>query len=363
MAVNASVKFKKRLIDNVKYEVCAVFDVNNDGITDIVSGEYWYQGPDFKKKHKICDITYNDEYYYDFCDYGMDVNGDGLTDIITGSWFGATLEWRENPGNDTGWKLHSVDKCGAIETIMFYDIDNCGTPEIFPNTPQDSQVFYKLIKDKKGKGTAVFEKYVIKEGRSKHGMGLADINGDGRIDVILSDGWLEQPDNPFVTPWKFHPEFDLGRASVPILAYDVTGNGLLDIIAGQAHDYGLAWWEHKIGPDGERSWIKHDIDNTASQYHDMRLADIDGDGKPELVTGKRYRAHNGKDPGADDPLGIYYFKIENSGFEKHIIDFGPAGEASGCGLCFQVADTNGNGRLDIVAPGKDGLYLFENMGV
>jgi len=59
----------------------------------------------------------------------------------------------------------------------------------------------------------------------------------------------------------------------------------------------------------------------------------------------------------------YYFKINGGNFEKHIIDYGPAGEATGCGIYFWVDDLNGNGKLDIVAPGKDGLYLFENMGI
>lgn len=356
------VAFKKRLIDNVRYEAASVFDVNNDGILDIVCGEYWYEGPEFTKKYKICDVQPEGEYYDDFSNYPMDVNGDGFLDIITGGWWGQTLRWRENPGNTGEWKVHDIDRCGSIETIRFCDIDNCGVPEIFPNTPGEPQAFYKLVVDENGKGTGEFKKYVISEGPSGHGMGFGDINGDGRIDVILSGGWLEQPENPLEGKWVFHPEFQLGTASVPILGYDVTGNGLCDIIVGQAHSYGLAWWEQIIDENGKRTWIKHDIDTTASQYHDMWLADIDGDGEVELVTGKRYRAHNGNDPGADDPLGTYYFKINNGNFEKHIIDYGPAREGSGCGIYFWIEDVNGDGLLDIVAPGKDGLYLFENLG-
>lgn len=362
-----SVRFKKRLVDDVKYEAAAVFDVNNDGVKDIVCGEYWYEGPDFKQKHKICDLLYQWEYHDDFCDYGMDVNGDGYMDIISGAWTGETLRWRENPGEEglkggVLWKEHVIDKCGPIETIRFCDIDNCGVPEIVPNTPCGPQAFYKLITDETGKGTGKFQKYVVSESESGHGLGFGDIDGDGRIDIILCNGWLEQPENPCDTPWKFHPEFELGGASVPVLTYDVTGNGLCDLIVGQAHDYGLAWWEQKVEKDGKRTWEKHEIDSMVSQYHDMWLADIDGDGQPEVITGKRYRAHNGNDPGEEDPVGVYYFKINGGKFEKHIIDYGPAGEASGCGIYFWVEDIDGDGRLDIVAPGKDGLYLFMNMG-
>ena len=142
----------------------------------------------------------------------------------------------------------------------------------------------------------------------------------------------------------------------------MNGDGLADLIVGQAHDYGLHWWEQGTDKSGARTWTRHDIDTTASQYHDLQLADIDGDGEVELVTGKRYRAHCGNDPGADDPIGVYYFKIKGGQFEKHVIDYGPASVASGAGIYFWIEDIDGSGTLDIVAPGKDGLYLFKNLG-
>ena len=104
-----------------------------------------------------------------------------------------------------------------------------------------------------------------------------------------------------------------------MIVYDVNKDGLADIIEGQAHGYGLNWWQQKEESDGRRSWIKHSIDAGRSQYHDIQLADIDNDGSLELITGKRYRAHNGHDPGADDPLGLYYFEIEdNIQHSRHI---------------------------------------------
>lgn len=355
-------KFKKRLIDRVSYEAASVFDVNNNGVLDIVCGEYWYEGPEFMTRHKICEVQAEGEYFDDFSDYGMDVNGDGRVDIITGGWWGQTLRWRENPGDNGEWQVHDIDQCGSIETIRYFDIDNCGTPEVFPNTPGEPQAFYKLVIDENGKGTGRFEKHVISEGPSGHGMGFADINGDGKVDLILRGGWLEQPESLLEGLWEFHQEFDLGNASIPILGYDVTGNGLPDLIVGHAHGYGLSWWENIIDDNGVRTWLKHNIDNSAAQYHDLVLVDIDGDGELELVTGKRYRAHCGNDAGDNDPVGVYYFKIKGRIFEKHVIDYGKAGEASGVGIYFWVADLNRNGNLDIIAPGKEGLYLFENLG-
>jgi hypothetical protein len=118
-----------------------------------------------------------------------------------------------------------------------------------------------------------------------------------------------------------------------------------------------------VGRDGKRTWTKHPIDPFNSQYHDMVWADIDRDGQCELITGKRYRAHKGLDPGDSDPIGIYYFKWNGEGFSKQVIDYGPARVSTGCGICFAVADLTGNGLLDVVAPGKDGLYVFYNEGM
>ena len=94
----------------------------------------------------------------------------------------------------------------------------------------------------------------------------------------------------------------------------------------------------------------------------MQWVDIDGDGECELVTGKRHRAHCGNEAGEWDDLGIYYFKWNGGSFSKQIISFGPIGEGKGCGIFFSMADLQSTGRLDMIAPGKDGLYVFYNAG-
>ncbi|MBD2872817.1 FG-GAP repeat domain-containing protein [Paenibacillus arenilitoris] len=357
-----ALRFRKRKLDDTRCEACSVFDVNNDGIPDIVSGSYWYEGPDFTQKHDIGEVEAIGEYLDDFADYPLDVDGDGWTDIVTASFFGDSLRWRRNPGPAGGeWETVAAGPLRATETLRFHDIDGCGIPEAFANEIDSPQAFFKLDRQAGGKGVPGFRKVVIGKEPAGHGMGFADVNGDGRMDIVLSRGWLEQPEDPY-GEWTFHPEFDLGAASIPILGIDVNGDGRCDLIYGMGHDYGLYWLEQGVDASGGRTWTRHEIDGSGSQFHDMQLVDLDGDGKLELVTGKRYRAHNDGDPGADDPVGLYYYKIHEAAFEKHVIDYGPAGEASGCGIYFWTHDLTGNGYPDIVAPGKDGLYLFENMG-
>ncbi|MDQ1255519.1 MAG: hypothetical protein QG656_111 [Candidatus Hydrogenedentes bacterium] len=357
------VRFEKIKLSDTTYEAAAVFDVNNDGVLDIVSGGYWYEGPDFKKRHKICDIQPVDDYFDDFSNYPMDVNGDGYLDIVTGAWWGETLRWRENPkGQPVEWQTHDIAKIGSIERACFCDIDGDGEIEVVPNTPGTPVHIFKLVRGADGKGAGRFEQFTISDFPQGHGIGFGDVAGHGRMDIILAGGWLEAPEDALHGQWLWHPEFNLGSASVPVLVHDVNGDGINDLIVGQSHDYGLAWWEQGRDADGNRTWVKHDIDPDRSQYHDMQLADIDNDGELELITGKRYYAHCGHDPGEEDPIGVYYFKIDGGKFDRVTLDYGPKGEASGAGIYFWVEDLDGNGWKDIVAPGKDGLYLFKNLG-
>jgi len=356
------IEWQKIKLDDGAYESAGVFDVNNDGVLDIVCGAYWYEGPHWKK-HKLCDLQPCGEYYDDFSTIPMDVDGDGYLDIITGGWWGQTLCWRENPkGQPVEWTTHEIDKCGSIETTRAWDVDGDGELEICPNTPGAPISFYKLVKDKNGKGTGEFRKYTISQGHQGHGLGFGDITGSGRGAFVVHNGWWEAPADPLTGAWTFHQEFQLGAASVPILVLDINGDGLNELIVGSAHNYGLYYYQQHITRFGHRTWTEHPIDPWFSQYHTMEWADIDGDGKCELVTGNRFRAHCGHEAGETDIVGLYYFKWNGESFTKQVIDHGKVPLHSGTGIFFSVVDLNGDGRLDIVAPGKEGLYLFINLG-
>ncbi len=362
-ADEAGLVFERSRIGDTTYEACSVFDVDKNGQLDIVSGEYWFAGPDFLARHKICDIAPQDDYFDDFSDFPMDVNGDGFLDIVSGAWWGQAVLWRENPqGKTIEWKNHEIAKVGNVERPCFWDIDGDGHLDVVPNTPGNVQQIFRLLRDEQGKGRGEFQGHTISEVKTGHGLGCGDLNGDGRPDLLIQSGWFEAPEKPFEQEWRFHTEFELyGSASVPILVHDVNGDGANDIIVGAGHEYGLAWWEQGTSGD-KRTWTRHEIETNRSQFHELQLADLDNDGALELITGKRWRAHAAGDPGVNDPVGLYYYKINGGEFVRHAIDYGPPDKASGTGIYLWIVDIDGNGYQDIVAPGKEGMYLFKNQG-
>ncbi len=358
------IKWKKTLISFERFESAGAFDVTGDGKPNIVSGGWWYETPDIATQHRIGDVRAEGEYYDDFSTIPMDVNGNGRLDFVTGGWWGDTLRWRENPGDPSkAWPEHVIAHTGNVETTRAWDVDGDGRLELVPNTPGGPLVIYKLVIDAAGRGTGEFTAHTLYPQAQGHGLGFGDVNGNGRGDFILNNGWLEAPEDPYSRTWVLHRDFDLGGvAGIPVLVVDVNGNGVNDLIVGNGHGYGLDWWEQRVGDGGARTWVKHPIDPFNAQYHDLQWVDLDGDGVCELVTGKRYRAHCGNDPGSPDDVGIYYFKWTGEGFAKQVIDYGPPGQGKGCGIAFAIADITGNGKLDLVAPGKDGLVLYENLG-
>ena len=236
-------KWIKRKLSDEAYESASACDINNDGIIDIVCGAYWYEGPDFTEKHKICDIEYDGNYYDDFSNIPMDVTGNGYPDIITGGWGRETLYMRKNPGNTADeWECEDIDRCTNIETTRFYDIDCDGDFEILPNTPNGPLVCYKLMRDEDGKPLGKFSKYVLYSSPIGHGMGIGDINGDGKPEIVCIKGYLTMPeDGAFAGEWTLHEEFAVPEncASVPMLIADVTGNGLMDVVYGRDHAFAV----------------------------------------------------------------------------------------------------------------------------
>ncbi len=366
LAGDDAIPFRKHTLDLGISETVAVVDMNGDGRLDIISGENWYEqraGKDGLRfvKHKFRDLGYTFDYLEDLSDLAIDVNGDGYPDVVTCSYWSKPLTWWENPGKSGGpWREHLIESRSPVEFVFLVDILNTGRPlQLLPQFGRRNfpLTWYELAKP----GAAEpWVRHEISSGSYGHGIGAGDVNGDGRTDIITPQGWFEAPPDPRNGQWIFHPEFDLGATGF-IHVEDVNEDGVPDLVTSLGHDYGIFWWEQKKNARGERQWIKHTIDNSWSQPHALTLADLNGDGRRELVTGKRYYAHD-HDPGANEPLGVYWYErmLVNGvvKWKRHILDYGTR---TGAGMQVVVVDIDGDGDQDVVVGGKSGLYLFENI--
>lgn len=367
-------------------------DLNNDGVNDIISGPWWYQGPDFKKRHEFYPATATfqlklgsmtsvavpgyegtlgvaNKYSDNFFVWAIDFNKDGWKDILVVGFPGQDTSWFENPkGKEGHWVRHKVFDQTDNESPTFTDITGDGKPELVCIT----KGHYGYAEPDWSAPEKPWKFHAISPengyGNFTHGMGVGDINCDGRVDLLEKDGWWEQPESLTGDPiWKFHKQ-PMGTGGSQMYAYDVNGDGLNDIITAlAAHGFGLAWYE-QYREGTEIKFHEHIIMNRDphenkygikfSELHAIDLVDVDGDGLKDIVTGKRFWSHGRMgDPDRNDAAVLYWFKLvrnpdKSVDFVPYLID-----DNSGVGTQVVAGDINGDGLPDIVVGNKKGTFV------
>jgi hypothetical protein len=386
----AAPAFTRQTINTEFYsEGINVADLNLDGILDIIAGPYWYPGPTYAPKTAF--RTPRSTPYPTSGDsdcYGIfihDFNADGWPDILSFRQDGgAQALWYENPKGVAGnWTERVAFSSVHNESPAFVDVDADGKPELVTNSaryggwaspnwnaPNNAWTFKSVTQQAPTSWNW---------NQFTHGAGAGDVNGDGRIDLLFPQGWWEQPASAASVPWVQHAVSFWGQAlaseglgGAQMQVYDVDGDGDNDVITSmQAHGWGLAWFENQGGSGG--NFAQRMIINTRAdtalyggvafpQLHALALADIDGDGLKDIITGKRRGAHgNGLSTTELNAAAVLYaFRLVRTQgmaprYEAYRLD-----TLAGVGTQVTVTDVNGDGAPDILTAARQGAFLFLN---
>ena len=388
-----SSRFRMQQLDEFFYTWGAgVGDVNRDGMLDVVAGPYYYLGPDYTSRREIYvapTVNPSDQFPRAGFHFVFDFTGDGWPDIVAGE--NRPLFLYVNPkGERRRWAKYPAVPQGNSELVLMRDLDGDGKPEaIFGTGTGTAKGTLTYARPDPADPTRPWVVHTVSAPGMAyaHSLGAGDVNGDGRVDILQTAGWWEQPAQSQVasqqsqgaSPWIYHPQAfgRWGRAEgaggAELVVYDVNGDKLNDVVTGlNAHGFGLAWFEQKRDKEGRISFERHMIIDdystknagnvTMSEMHASLAADIDGDGIPDYVTGKRYFSHleSTTDP---DPYGtpaLYWFRTVRNPKAPGGAEFVPEliHNRSGVGSQFAAADLNKDGAMDIVTSNVRGTFIF-----
>ena len=325
-------------------DVCALGDINGDGYLDVVvggenaatNGLVWYEYPAWTK-HPVGSGQFTTD------GQTGDVDGDGDLDIII-SDFGSGIFWYENPGNPAvdSWTAHKIGE-GYGHDLEVGDVDRDGDLDVV-TCDKTQVVLWQQINPTMWEGRTLLTK-------SGEGTALSDLDRDGDLDVVYGALWLEAPDSLYNTVWPQHIIDSSWPNVTRVKVADMNRDGRLDVVLSVSEGSGnLAWFEAPLDPK-TGAWDKHIIEGTELDgAHSLQVADMDNDGYLDVVTAEMHISSQKR--------VIVYINKEGVLWTRQIV-------ATSGSHNLRVGDIGNDGDMDIIGKNFAGVgrvvEMWENL--
>jgi len=318
--------------------------------TNLTEGLFWYKYPSWTR-YSIHSGSFSTSMQV------ADIDGDGDLDAIIpkGDYYGSTIWVYVNPlpsGNPESepWQEVYVGNAGAHD-VEIGDMNGDGKPDIVVRLGADVTIFFQNSPTSWAKTTL--------NTRPFEGTSLGDIDADGDMDIAINGYWLENPlpaGNPATAAWTEHLVSSNWLDKLSVHLADVNGDGRTDILFAPSEYTGglLAWYESTSPRSGP--WTQHVMATNVGYIHTLKTADMDRDGTLDVVTAEM---HQSTDP---DEVSVYRNSGGGLSWNKVVVTTTGSHNA-------RLGDIGNDGDIDIVganwsssAPGGVPIEYWENLG-
>ena len=326
-------------IDDNAGDVKLVGDIDGDSYPDLVLGGMpgeklnWYHYPTWQK---TVIATPGNEFTTD----GRlgDVDGDGDLDIVVPDGDGAdNLVWFENPRpsgdpfSGSQWTRHDVGTIGSWgKDVHLADFDDDGRLDIATRDSDTAMIFFQTAANTWTKMN--FSGLNL----GSEGMSSGDVNDDDHIDLVVRGQWVRNPGGNAARTAANWTAYDIGAADndFKALVADLNGDGHMDVLYSSSENTADVNWWSANGGDPTGTWTKHTIETSLERCHTLQAADMDRDGDMDVVLGQMHISSD------QEIMVMFNTNGQATSWTKQVVDTG--GLHNGV-----VADIGKDGDFDI----------------